>query len=78
MKLSVDGLVVRLWIYIQNCGCSNPHGVVYFNFIHSKFCKPHINDRFLVYALNFIMLQRLLTSKLFPMRSEAKVTAFLK
>ena len=46
ISLSVDSLVVRLWIFISNVGCSKPHGVVCFNFIHNKFCKPYIHDCF--------------------------------
>ena len=37
--------MVRLWVYTPNTGCSNPHKIVSFNFIHNKFCKPYIRDR---------------------------------
>ena len=50
-------LVVSLWVYIANVGCSNPHKVVSFNFIYNKFCKPYIKYYFLAFAVNVMMLK---------------------
>ena len=34
--ISDDGLVVSLWIYRSNAGCSNLHRPASFNFIHKS------------------------------------------
>ena len=57
-SLTINGLVVRLWVYTPNVGSSNLHTVASYNFIHKKFCRPKFcKGLFLVYALNFIMLK---------------------